>query len=73
VLDWVGLYKPTDADASPRSWMYLSGTTTPPSTGVSMTTLQTTAPLSTGPYELRLFASGGLTRLVTSDAIQVQP
>jgi hypothetical protein len=73
VLDWVGVYKPTDADASPRSWMYLSGTTTPPSTGVSLTTLQATAPLSTGAYELRLFASGGLTRLGTSSTIQVQP
>src|SRR5204862_380273 len=35
--------------------------------------LQFTAPLTPGPYNFRLFASGGLTRIATSATVTVQP
>jgi hypothetical protein len=69
--DWVGLYLTTATDNAFIDWTYLNGLRAAPMTGTSSATLQFTAP-SAGLYEVRLFASNGLSKLATSGTVTVQ-
>jgi len=68
--DWVGLYAAGALDTQSLSWQYLSGSTSPPATGVSSATLHFLVPASAGSYEFRLF-SNGYTQLTTSASMFV--
>jgi hypothetical protein len=70
--DWVGLFPSDAADAGYLDWKYLTGTRTPPTTGVHSATLTFTMPAREGSYEFRLFAKGAFTRLATSARVTVQ-
>jgi hypothetical protein len=63
--DWIGLYTPGAPDTSYRTWRTTTGTA---SGSVPFTIPATLAP---GTYELRLFSSGGYTRLAVSGNIAV--
>jgi hypothetical protein len=69
--DWLGLVVSTAADTAYVDWIYLNGTTTRPTTGISNATLQFTAPTTTGTYDVRLFSSGAYTKLATSGPVTV--
>jgi uncharacterized protein YegP (UPF0339 family) len=70
--DWVGLYAASAPDTAFLTWRYLSGTTTLPSSGMSMATLTFGAPTAAGSYEFRFFAANGYTRLATSTTVVVE-
>ncbi len=72
VGDWVALYPVGAADAAFVDWRYLSGTPTPPPSGVAAATLAFTVPAITGPYEFRFFAANGYARLATSGVVTVE-
>ncbi len=69
--DWVALYPVGAADNAYLSWSYLSGTATPPSSGLTSATLQSYVPATPGDYEWRLFANDTFTRLTTSSVVTV--
>jgi thermitase len=69
--DWVGLFAVNAPDTSHLQWKYLNNTQSPPATGLTTATLQFAAPQTPGTYEIRWFASGGFTRVATSNGITV--
>jgi hypothetical protein len=71
--DWVGLYAVGSADSPSITWQYLSGTTTPPATGLSSATLTFTMPSTPGNYEFRFFANNEWTHLAFSTMVTVTP
>ena len=73
VLDWVGVHGTGDPDLTYQSWRYLSGTQTPPVSGLTTATFPVTMPTEPGTYNLRLFRNNGSTLLATSVPITVLP
>ena len=71
--DWVGLYTSAAADTAFVDWSYLNGAKTPPLAGTSTATVQFAAPVTTGSYEMRLFADNRYMKLATSQPITVAP
>lgn len=69
--DWIALYAVGAADSAYLSWSYLSGTTTPPGSGLTSATLSTYAPVASGDYEWRLFANDSYSRIATSSVVTV--
>jgi hypothetical protein len=69
--DWVGLFPSTAPDSGYVAWTYLSGTKTPPASGMAGATLTLMAPRTPGTYNVRLFAQNGFTRLATSETVTV--
>jgi hypothetical protein len=70
--DWVALYCPaTLADASFVDWKYLSGTTTPPGSGLTGATVGLTVPASATTCNVRWFANDTLTKLATSATVTI--
>jgi VCBS repeat protein len=70
--DWIGLYALGSADTAYLAWMYVSCSTTPSGAwaeGACWFAIPNT--LTAGPYELRLFANDGYTRLATSNGLTV--
>ena len=70
--DWVALHSTTAPDGTFVDWMYMSGTRTQPSPGLTNATIQLTAPATPGTYNVRLFANNTYTKLATSITITVQ-
>jgi hypothetical protein len=70
--DWVGLFPSAAPDSGYIAWIYLSGTRTPPASGLAGATLTLTAPQTPGTYNVRWFAQDGFTRLATSGTVTVQ-
>src|SRR5207253_2169082 len=60
-----------DPDATYESWRYLSGSQTPPDSGLAAATFAVTMPTTPGTYNLRLFQNNGSTLLATSESITV--
>ncbi len=69
--DWLALYPTGASDSGYLSWSYLSGSSTPPSNGLTSATLSRTAPVAVGTYEWRLFASNSYARIATSAVLTV--
>lgn len=69
--DWIALYPIGAADTAYLDWKYLSGSTAPPSSGLTSATIQELLPVTPGDYEIRLFASDGYQLLATSSTITV--
>jgi hypothetical protein len=69
--DWVSLAPASAADGNYLDWMFLNGQKTAPATGVSGATLQFTAPMTPGTYNIRFFANNTFTKLATSATITV--
>ena len=69
--DWVGLFAVNSADSAFLAWKYLSGTTTPPNSGLTSASFPFTMPVTPGQYQLRFFDSSF--RLATSATITVSP
>ncbi len=69
--DWVSLSATSAPDTVFGEWKYLNGQTVPPANGTSGTTLQFTAPMTPGTYNLRFFANDSFTRLAVSATITV--
>lgn len=72
VRDWVGLYRVGDPNSALRDWKYLSGTRTPPASGLGSASLTFTMPTSPGSYEFRLFSNGTYDLVATSPPVIVQ-
>ncbi|HYB94017.1 MAG TPA: S8 family serine peptidase, partial [Vicinamibacterales bacterium] len=66
--DWVGLFPSGGSDTSYITWMYLNGSRTPPSSGMTSATVSFPAPAA-GTYNVRLFANNGSTKIATSNTI----
>ncbi len=73
VLDWVGVHGTGDPDLTYQSWRYLSGTQTPPVSGLTAATFPVTMPEEPGTYNLRLFRNNGSTLLATTVTVTVLP
>jgi chitinase len=71
--DWVGFYRTGNNNASYVSWVYLNGSQSPPSPGLSTATVQFIAPTTPGTYEARFFVSNGWGVLATSSIVTVAP
>jgi hypothetical protein len=69
--DWVVLAASGGAETSYVSWLYLNGSATAPSSGMTSATLTFSAPSTTGTYQLRLYASNSYARLATSAMVNV--
>lgn len=69
--DWVSLSPVSAADNGYTKWIYLNGLNAAPATGMREATLQFTAPLTAGTYNIRFFAKDGFTKLATSATITV--
>jgi hypothetical protein len=69
--DWIALFPVGAADRAYLNWSYLSGTATPPASGLTSATFTTYAPLTAGDYEWRLFANNGSHRIATSSVVTV--
>ncbi len=54
-------------------WQYLSGTRTPPPSGLTTALLTFTMPTTLGNYQFRLYANNGYTVLATSPTVTVTP
>ena len=70
--DWIGLYVRGAANGAFLNWIYVSCSKTAgtaKASGSCAFLIPTT--VAAGTYELRLFASDGLTRLATSNAFSV--
>lgn len=67
--DWVALAVQGAPNSAYVTWQYLNGSTVPPSTGLTSSTVGFTLPAGTATYEIRLFASNSYQRVVTSAAI----
>lgn len=59
VLDWVGVHGTGDPDLTYQSWRYLSGTHTPPGSGLTTATFPVTMPAEPGTYNLRCSGTTG--------------
>ena len=70
-MDWVSITPVASPDTAPIHWVYLNGSKTAPSTGISNTTLTFTAPASPGSYDIRLFSNNTYTRIARSSAVTV--
>jgi hypothetical protein len=70
-IDWVGFHAASADDRTYQQWQFLSGTQSPPASGLTSATLQFIAPQTSGTYNIRFFASGGYTKLATSATITV--
>jgi len=71
-MDWVTMGLVTSADSAYSTWQFLNGTMVAPAVGLTNATLQFTAPLTPGAYQVRFFLNGGWSRLATSSTITVQ-
>jgi subtilisin family serine protease len=71
--DWVGFYRTGNSNASYVSWVYLNGSQSPPSPGLSTATVQFTAPMTPGTYDARFFVNNGWGLLATSATVTVAP
>jgi hypothetical protein len=70
--DWIGLYPPGAEDTAFIDWIYVSCSKTPGSAQSSGSCpFIVPGNVAPGSYELRLFASGGFTRIAASDAFTV--
>ena len=71
--DWVGLFPAAagDTGAARLTYYFLSGTDSPPSSGLTSATFPTYAPVAAGNYQWRLFANNGWSRIATSGVISV--
>ena len=69
--DWVGLYAAGAPDSAFLEWNFLNGMKSAPAIGIETTTVFFTAPMTSGNYEVRLFANNTYQRLATSSAITV--
>jgi peptidyl-Asp metalloendopeptidase len=64
ITDWVGLYPAGAPDNSYINFVYTTGTyALPPAPNPSSTSFEMAAPLTSGIYELRLFANNGFQKL----------
>ena len=71
--DWVGLYPTSALDTGYLAWQYLNGSMNLPATAVTSATLNFTAPVTPGTYDIRLFTSNGTNiRVAISSSITVQ-
>ena len=61
--DWIGLYVPGAANTSYRDYRYLTSATSG--------TVSFTAPMSPGPYELRILLTGGYTEAASAPRASV--
>jgi hypothetical protein len=68
--DWVAL---APVGGSHVDWRYLSGTRTPPASGLTTALLTFTMPTTQGSYEFRLYANDGYTLLAKSPTVTVRP
>lgn len=76
VTDWVALYPISNTDQQYVNWFYDSSCsqtagTTAAASGSCMLTVPTTANVTPGSYNLRLFANNGFTKLATSSTFTV--
>jgi uncharacterized protein YegP (UPF0339 family) len=71
--DWVALSQVGSAPTSYLDWKYLSGTRTPPPTGLTSANLTFTMPQALGQYEFRFFANNSYTLFATSPVVTVDP
>ena len=72
IADWVA-FSPTGApDSGYIAWEYLSGSTSLPPAGLTIATLQFTAPSTPGTYNFRFYANNTYSRLATSATVTVQ-
>lgn len=69
--DWVGLFLNGDPDTNPLDWQYLSGTKTPPATGLTNATLSFRMPTVAGTYQFRFFSNESFTKIATSNNVTV--
>jgi chitodextrinase len=70
--DWIGLYHPGAANTRYIDWIYVSCSKTPGSPRTSGSCpFVVPASLSSGTYELRLFANNGYTNLASSDSVTI--
>jgi hypothetical protein len=68
--DWVGMFPTSAGDSGYLSnWVYLSGSRTPPSNGLTHATLTFAVPNTIGTFDLRFFSNNLTTKLATSAAI----
>lgn len=74
-LDWITLVKTTDGPNVYRAWCYLAtGTTTPPTRGVTSALLSWALPPSDPSlWEFRVFRDNGYVRSATSPTVTVAP
>ena len=71
VYDWVTIVPVGSADTAYTGIWFLSGTSTPPSSGKTNATFPIPAPSTAGEYEVRFLANGKYQRLATSGVITV--
>jgi hypothetical protein len=72
--DWVALYCPaTQPDGSYVTWMYLSGTTTAPGTGLTGASLAFTVPSNVASCQVRWYGHDTYTLIATSATVTVPP
>jgi len=71
VYDWITIVPIGSADTAYTGIWFLSGTSTPPASGLMNATFGISAPATAGDYEVRLLASGKYQRLATSGVITV--
>ncbi len=69
--DWVGLYRQGAADTSIALWFFTATCTSSTGPPRAAGSCAVRMPTTKGPYELRLFANNGYTRLATSSPITV--
>ena len=72
IYDWVTIVPVGSADNANSGVWFLTGTSTPPATGLTSATFSMPAPLGVGTYEVRFLASGRYVRLATSGVVSVQ-
>jgi hypothetical protein len=69
--DWLGVFRVTDPDTWPQSWVYLNGTNSPVAAPLASGTVQVTLPSSLGSYDIRFFRNGTYDRMAHSVPVQV--
>jgi len=70
-LDWLGLHPLQGTDQQHPLWLYLNGSTTPPSAGVTQATVPFQMPNEPGVYNIRFFLNDKYTRIARSAPIFV--
>jgi hypothetical protein len=70
--DWVGLYPVGNGHGGFVDWKYLSGTQTPPGSGLTGATLTFTMPNTPGQYNFRFFYTYDSNPVATSFTVTVQ-
>ncbi len=73
VGDWVTLAAVGSPNSSYLDWKYLSGTRTPPPTGLTSAILTFVMPQTLGAYEFRFFSNNSYTLFGTSPPVTVDP